>query len=97
MKLSDFHAVSAPETIDQVLAYPRSDLAEPLMTVDEARGAETAICCLHNGRIKTEPTQSDVDGRVYLCPIGRQYWRYRKQGGGFLKLPPLRYPKAAGS
>jgi hypothetical protein len=90
MKLSDFHTVSAPETIEQVFAYPRSDLAEPAITVEEARAAETAICCWHNGRIKTEPTQSDIEGRVYLCPIGRQYWRYSKQSGA-LKLPPLRH------
>jgi hypothetical protein len=95
MKLSEFLAPeSAPETFEDRLPYPCSELAEPAITLDEARAADTAICRWHNGRIKTEPTQSDVEGGVYFCPIGRQYWRYSKQGGGFLKLPPLQYPKA---
>jgi len=96
MKLSEFFAVSTPETLEDRLPFPRSEIADPPIAMDEARAADTAICRRHNGRIKTDPTQGDVEGRVYFCPIGRQYWRYSKQGGGFLNLPPLRYPKPHG-
>jgi hypothetical protein len=92
MKLSEFLAVSTPETlVEDRLPFPCSKLADPAITMDEARAADTAICQWHKGRIKTEPTQDDVEGRVYFCPIGRQYWRYSKERSGFLKLPPLRW------
>jgi hypothetical protein len=94
MKLSEFKAVSSPRDAADALPYPRSEEADPPITADEARAADTAICGWHNGRIKTDPIPSDVEGRVYFCPIGRQYWRYSKQGPG-LKLPPLRYPKGS--
>jgi hypothetical protein len=91
MKLSEFLAVSEPQTLDNALPYPSSEHADPAISISEARAADTAVCCWHNGRIKTDPVQADVEGRVYLCPIGRQYWRYSKERRGFLNLPPLRY------
>jgi hypothetical protein len=90
MKLSEFKAVSTPQDAEEeALPYPKSDMADPPITRAEALAAEEATCCLHNGRIKTDPLPSDTDGRVYFCPIGRQYWRYKK--GGLHNLPPLKY------
>jgi hypothetical protein len=69
------------------LPYPRSSLAEPPIATDEARAADIAICRYHKGLI----TQTgDQDGRVFFCPIGREYWRYTKQVSGMFK--PLNYP-----
>ena len=90
MKLSEFKAVSEPQEAEDALPYPRSDSADPPISIDEARAADASTCCWHNGRIKTDPTSSDVEGRVYFCPIGREYWRLSKHEGG-LKLAPLRY------
>jgi hypothetical protein len=91
MKPSEFLAVSVPQTLDNALPYQRSEIADPAISVAEARAADTAVCCWHNGRIKTDPVQTDVEGRVYFCPIGLQYWRYSKERKGFLNLPPLKH------
>ena len=98
MKLSEFKAVSAPQEAEEPLLYKRSEIADPPITIEEARASHSygdyeTTCLWHKGHISHSPLPSDIDGRVYVCPIGRQYWRYSKQGGGFLKLPPLRYPK----
>ena len=94
MKLSEFKAVSVPQEAENPLPYWCSELADPQITADEALAAKDnhATCPWHNGRIKTDPTPSDVDGRVFWCPRGKMYWRYSKHGCGYLKLPPLRYP-----
>lgn len=94
MKLSDLQGALEAREEEEPLPYPRSLFADPPISPVEARAAETAICCRHNGRIKTDPLQTDVVGRVYFCPIGREYWRYSKGDGG-LKLAPLRYPKVS--
>jgi hypothetical protein len=72
------------------LPYPRSSLADPPISGKEARTAVTANCPKHHGLIATQPTQDDAEGRVYLCGVGNQYWRYtRKRGIG--RLSPLKY------
>ena len=88
MKISDVK--TGREEADGPLPYPCSEIADPPIKRAETLAAKEAICCWHDGKIKTEPTPSDVYGRVYFCPIGRQYWRYSEQSGG-LKLPPLKH------
>ena len=91
MRASEWKATRAPGDGGQewALPYPASTLAEPPITVDEARAATETICRWHEGLIARSPTQSDTDGKVFFCPIGRMYWRYAKQSSGFLK--PLLY------
>ena len=50
---------------------------------------ETAICRNHKGLISVT---GDVEGRVFLCPIGKEFWRFSKQVNGF--NTPLRYGKS---
>lgn len=66
-----------------------SPLARPPIQPDEAKCAETAICRNHKGLITVT---GDVDGAVFLCPIGRQYWRYSSERGSM--YTPLTYPKS---
>jgi hypothetical protein len=91
MKPSERRAASA--LVEQAeggeLPYPRSSTAEPLITAEEARAADTAICRLHKGLIASSPLASDAEDRVYFCPIGRMYWRYSKQPSGMFS--PLRF------
>jgi len=88
MKLSDLQGFTREES--WALPYPRSSLADPPVSAEEARKATTANCPRHKGLIATQPTQDDTEGRVYLCGVGNQYWRYtRKQGLG--RLPVLNY------
>jgi hypothetical protein len=87
MKLSELNG--GTEANVWGLPYPSSELAEPQITPDEARAAETAICRWHKGMIAHSPIESDVEGKTFFCPIGRQYWRYTKQISGFVK--PLAY------
>ena len=92
MKLSELNAGSPPsESAEECLQYPRSELADPPITAAEARavdlGRDTTLCRWHKGQF----TRLNVDGKVYFCPLGRQYWRYTKQPSGFMK--PLPYPK----
>jgi hypothetical protein len=49
----------------------------------EARAAEVSTCRWHKGRISTDPLPSDVDGKVFFCPLGRQFWRYTKKDDAF--------------
>lgn len=76
---------------DWTLPYPRSTRADPPISAEEARNAATTNCPRHRGLIASQPTQDDTEGRVYLCGVGNQYWRYtRKAGIG--RLPALKYP-----
>jgi hypothetical protein len=77
-----------PGAPEEKLPYPRSDLAEPAITMEEARSATDAICRYHKGLIRQT---GDKDGSVFFCPIGRQYWRYSKQIDGMFKQ--LNYPR----
>jgi hypothetical protein len=72
------------------LAFPAADAIPPILP-DEARAAETAICRLHKGRIAEGLTSTDRYGQVYLCPVGRSFWRLSKGEDGMHK--PLRFPK----
>jgi hypothetical protein len=89
MKLSDLVAGAAPAEEKWTLPYPASSLADPPITLAEARavdiGCDTTICRLHGGHY----THLNVDGHVYFCPTGRMYWRYSKQPSEFLR--PLAY------
>jgi hypothetical protein len=55
----------------------------------EAESAEDATCPHHRGLISINGA---TEGAVFWCPIGRQYWRYRKNtNDGFRSR--LLYPK----
>lgn len=47
---------------------------------------------MHKGRISHSPVETDTDGKVFFCPIGRQFWRYTRNRGGMYS--PLTYPKS---
>ena len=70
--------------------YRCSELAEPAITLAEARAVDlardTTVCRWHRG----QQTHLNVDGKVYFCPIGGMYWRYTKQASEFLKALPYR-------
>jgi len=66
-----------------------STLARPPIQPNETQGVETAICRNHKGLISVT---GDVEGRVFLCPIGKEFWRFSKQVNGF--NTPLRYGKS---
>lgn len=68
-----------------------STLARPSISPDEAEHAEVAICRVHDGMIKTQPTPQDTDGRVYYCPIGDCAWRYTQRLDDVNQLPQLQY------
>ncbi len=62
--------------------------AIPPVREDEARTAQTAICVFHRGLISQT---GDTVGRVFYCPVGKQYWRYSKRRNPmYARLP---YPK----
>jgi hypothetical protein len=89
MKLSELNAGCAPsESVEESLPYPCSGLADPPVTVAEARavdfGRDTTLCRWHRG----EFTHLNVEGKVYFCPIGGQYWRHSKQLSDFLRRLP---------
>ncbi len=67
-----------------------SDLARPPITEVEARAAQTSICHYHNGLVNQT---GDVEGAVFLCPVGRQYWRYTAKHLTGMHSP-LPYPKS---
>lgn len=71
--------------------HEASELAEPLITPDEAKRAETAVCRVHKGRIGDQLADGDFYGRVYFCPIGSMYWRLTKHLSGL--QAPLKFPK----
>jgi hypothetical protein len=72
-------------------AYGASELAEPLVTSEEAKGAETAVCRIHKGRIADQLADGDYYGRVYYCPIGGMLWRLTRHVSGM--SAPLNFPK----
>lgn len=88
MKLSDIRA-PAPDELEEPLPYPCSELAEPSITVAEARAVDlardTTVCRWHRG----QHTHLNTDGAVLYCPIGEMLWRYTKQPSEFLR--PLNY------
>ena len=89
MKLSELNAGSvAKESAEDALPYPRSGLADPPITVAEARavdlGRDTTICGWHKGGF----THLGVDGKAYFCPIGRMYFRQKKQPSDFYRPLP---------
>jgi hypothetical protein len=69
--------------------YPRSSLAEPPITDEEAEavdlGRDTTLCRLHGGQL----THLNVDGGVYYCARGGMLFRYAKRPSEF--LGPLSY------
>ena len=88
MKLSELEALSPGERTEWTLPYPASSLADPPITLAEARAVNlaqyTKPCRLHRGQY----THLNADGSVYFCAIGRMYWRYSKRPSEFLR--PLR-------
>jgi hypothetical protein len=85
VKLSELLRAPVSEELEDPLPYPRSELAEPAITIAEARAVDlardTTVCRWHRG----QHTHLNVDGKVYFCPIGQMYWRYTRQPSGFLK------------
>lgn len=69
-----------------------STAARPPIQPDEAQAAGTSTCVMHKGRISHSPVETDTDGKVFFCPIGRQFWRYTRNRGGMYS--PLTYPKS---
>lgn len=66
--------------------------ARPPVQNTELDSATDAICPYHKGLISL---MGDREGSVFWCPIGRQYWRYRKNTlNGFTTR--LNYPKRTG-
>ena len=63
-----------------------SNLARPPIQPHETDKAETAICCHHSGLIRLT---GDKDGRVFYCPVGKEFWRYslKQQPGMYSPLP----------
>lgn len=71
-----------------------SDAARPPVTPEEAEEVERkmrhSICRIHDGLVSQT---GDVEGRVFFCPIGKQFWRYTaKQVSGL--YAPLHYPNS---
>lgn len=63
--------------------------ARPLVNDAEADEAEDATCPYHKGLITVTGAK---EGAVFWCPIGRQYWRYRRHTNAGFKSR-LRYPR----
>lgn len=58
-----------------------STLARPPIQAHEIESAVDSVCPYHKGLIRET---GDRPGKVFWCPIGRQYWRYEpNQQGGF--------------
>lgn len=90
MKLSDLKSSLEPRE-EWTLPYPRSSLADPPISAEEARTATHTNCIWHKGLIAGSPNQDDTEGRVYFCPIGRMYWRYTRKPKHAKLLRPLKY------
>jgi hypothetical protein len=71
--------------------YGASELAEPLVTPDEVKNVETAVCRVHKGHIANGLAANDYYGRVYYCPIGSMYWRLTQRIAGM--NAPLKFPR----
>ena len=90
MKPSEMKSKGAAEPHPE-LPFPRSEIADPPITFDEARAAAETVCRYHKGIIGQPGGAGDANGTVFLCPVGRQYWRYIKESGGMFR--PLNYPR----
>jgi hypothetical protein len=63
-----------------------STVARPPIQPHELEVAQDSICVYHKGRITHT---GDRRGRVFWCPIGRQYWRYEPdRDAGFKSALP---------
>ena len=93
MRPSDLRARQAPVTETKEKRYPMSLRADPPIAAEEVKGATVAVCCWHGGLIKTF---GDKDGKVFICPIGNQLWRYNKPGLHTIFRAPLTYPRRSG-
>ena len=90
MKPSDMKAgASSTINTDDKLPFARSELAEPPISIAEAKAARETVCRYHKGIVGQPGGAKDAEGTVFLCPVGRQYWRYTKQTGGMFS--PLNY------
>jgi hypothetical protein len=67
----------------------KSPDARPPVQASEIESAPDATCPYHKGLISV---YGDTEGKVFWCPIGRQYWRYRKNSTDGFRAH-LRYPK----
>lgn len=90
MKLSELSGNAAPQedSADSPLPYPTSSVADPPITVAEARAAKDSICPFHNGLVRET---GDVEGRVFWCPVGGTYWRWTKNPANAGMYAPLPY------
>lgn len=65
-----------------------SNLAKPPIQPHEVQAATTAICVNHEGLIRRT---GDTEGKVFFCPIGKEFWRYSKTTTGMnSRLPYAR-------
>jgi hypothetical protein len=84
-RLADVVAGLSPDQgtpIEPPLPHPVSSLADPPISIEEAKTAETAICRWHGSQY----THLNVEGRVYFCPIGGQLWRHSAKQSGMYAL-----------
>ncbi len=95
MKPSELFSSGIPagERAD-ISPFDASSLADPPITAEDVRIAQasgdyTTVCRWHKGHISHSPTSADTEGRVFYCPIGRQWWRYSKQVSGL--YAPLKF------
>jgi hypothetical protein len=65
-----------------------SDTARPPIQSSEIKDAREANCPRHGGY----RDGSERDGEVFLCGVGRQYWRYSTRDQGMYGR--LAYPKS---
>lgn len=83
MRPSDFKASQKREEPVDAKPLALSQSADPPITEAEAREADHAVCTWHKGLITVT---LDKDGRVFWCPVGKEYWRYRRRGAQWAKL-----------
>ncbi len=65
-----------------------SELALPPIRPEEAEKADYALCPYHNGEARAPWAH---EGRVFYCPIGRQFWRFTEKRSAFnarIHYPP---------
>lgn len=55
-----------------------SNRARPPIQPHELEVAQDSICVYHKGLVAHT---GDKPGRVFWCPLGRQYWRYEPNSG----------------
>lgn len=63
-----------------------SGLASPAIQPWEAERAEHSICFAHGAE---RNLGWHVDGRVFFCPLGKEFWRVGSRKGGM--YDPLPY------